>query len=162
MGKEFLPSIFWLIKRFICLLQRCWQYQSDDWKVNKIMTSKWSAHSTSHGAPLRRPLTLWALVGGWGCGGIFFGQKDLHLLWAYSFPPTPSGPLLVLFSLKGEKPIASSEVVYHCCKWVDTFCHTVALISLENSDFFLFFLSSFLFFRGEKKQQKITQKWKFF
>ena len=156
MGKEFLPSIFWLIKDFACLLQRCWQYQSDEWKVNKIMTNKWSAHSTSHGAPPRRPLTLWALVGGWGSGGSFFDLKDFHLLWAHSFPPTPSGCTLVLFSLKGEKPVARSEVVYHCCKWAGTFCHTVALKSLENNDFFLFlpFFLFFFFLRGEKNNKK--------
>ena len=122
---ERIPSIYILVdKRFICQRFICRDVGSINqmtgkwiklWQTNEVLTPLPMAHHLG----AHSPSGPWS-VGGGG-EGIFFGQKDLHLLWAHSFPPTPSGPLLVLFPLKGEKPIASPEVVYHCCKWVDRF-----------------------------------------
>ena len=61
------------------------------------------------------------LLGARSPSGPWLGEASLVAkICIYSehvLSPTPSGPLLVLFSLKGEKnPVASSELLSHCCE----------------------------------------------
>lgn len=157
MGKEFFNYIFWLIRDlFVCGKDVCNINQMTG-KCIKIKATEQSAHSTSHSAPPRLPLAIWALVR----GGSFY-WKDLHFHRAHSFPPSPFGPPFC-FLLKEEKSVARSEIFYHCYERVNQFCPCGTPISMENSDFFLFFSFLFLFFSFflREKNNKI-QKRRFF